>query len=206
MTTKTLACALALALIVAATAATGAQARTRHQEQFAPVFDRHAIHTSGSEAAIGEPSVRRIKTAGVKQVRRKHERRYRERPSVPRNYADRSRTRPAIASHKPQIVAHPPGCPSRAFCGCGASIEVFGKSIRELWLAANWFKFPRTAPAPGMVAVRRHHVFVIREVRGPGLVLAYDANSGGHKTRIHLRRLSGYVVVNPRGSRYANAG
>lgn len=106
-----------------------------------------------------------------------------------------------------QILPHPAGCPSRAFCGCGASIEVFGRNIRELWLARAWFKFPRAEPAPGMVAVRRHHVFVIREVRAPGIVLAYDANSGGHKTRIHLRSLRGYVVVNPKaGSRYAQAG
>lgn len=112
-----------------------------------------------------------------------------------------------VSIQREQIVAHPAGCPARAFCGCGASIEVFGRSIRELWLAANWYRFPRAAPAPGMVAVRRHHVFVIREVRGPGLVLAYDANSGGRKTRIHLRSLAGYTVVNPRaGSRYASAG
>ncbi len=105
-----------------------------------------------------------------------------------------------------QIVAHPAGCPARAFCGCGAALEVFGRNIRELWLAANWFKFPRAEPAPGMVAVRRHHVFVIREVRAPGLVLAYDPNSGRGLTRIHLRSLRGYVVVNPRaGSRYASA-
>jgi len=56
-----------------------------------------------------------------------------------------------------------------------------------------------------MVAVRRHHVFVIREVRSPGVVLAYDANSGGRKTRLHMRSLSGYVVVNPHGSRHARA-
>lgn len=97
------------------------------------------------------------------------------------------------------ILPHPPGCPSRAFCGCGAALEVFGKHVRSLWLARNWFQFPRTEPAPGMVAVRRGHVFVIREVRENGVVLAYDANSGGRKTRLHLRSLAGYVVVNPRG-------
>ena len=103
-----------------------------------------------------------------------------------------------------QIVAHPSGCPKRAFCGCGAALEVFGRHVRDLWLARNWFRFPVAEPAPGMVAVRRHHVFVIREVRGPGLVLAYDANSGGRKTRIHLRSLSGYSVRNPHGhARYA---
>jgi hypothetical protein len=100
------------------------------------------------------------------------------------------------------IVAHPAGCPSRAFCGCGAALEVFGRHVRSLWLAANWFKFPRTSPAPGMVAVRKHHVFVIRQVVGSNMVLAYDANSGGRKTRVHIRSLSGFTVVNPHGGRF----
>jgi hypothetical protein len=111
--------------------------------------------------------------------------------------------RAARALSASQIVSHPPGCPRRAFCGCGAALEVFGKHVRSLWLARNWFRFPRTSPAPGMVAVRRNHVFVIREVRGPGLVLAYDANSGGRKTRLHVRSLKGFVVVNPHARRFA---
>lgn len=189
MTLKTLA-GISLALILSAI--TGAEARTKHHEQPVAVFDRHAAVTTGSEAVITERAVRHVRAAGLKQIRKKHQRQHRERINVPANYATAS-----------EEVAHPVGCPSRAFCGCGASIEVFGRSIRELWLAANWFRFPRAQPAPGMVAVRSHHVFVIREVRGPGLVLAYDANSGGHRTRIHLRSLAGYTVVNPRGSRYA---
>lgn len=100
-----------------------------------------------------------------------------------------------------RYVAHPSGCPRIAFCGCGASIEVFKRNIRSLWLAANWFKFPRARPAPGMVAVRRHHVFVIREVLNGSLVLAYDANSGGHRTRVWVRSLAGFTVVNPRASK-----
>lgn len=97
------------------------------------------------------------------------------------------------------ILPHPAGCPRRAFCGCGAAVEVFGKPVRSLWLAANWLRFPRAAPAPGMVAARRGHVFVIREVLGNGRVLAYDANSGGRKTRLHVRSLAGFIVVNPNG-------
>jgi hypothetical protein len=121
--------------------------------------------------------------------------------------AKRTHIASAHGSTQVQIVSHPAGCPSRAFCGCGASIEVFGRSIRELWLAANWLKFPPAAPAPGMVAVRRHHVFVIREVLGDGRVLAYDANSGGRQTRIHVRSLAGFSVRNPHGrSQYAAAG
>jgi hypothetical protein len=99
-----------------------------------------------------------------------------------------------------RILPHPAGCPRRAFCGCGAAVEVFGKPVRSLWLAANWLRFPRAAPAPGMVAARRGHVFVIREVLGGGKVLAYDANSGGHKTRLHVRSLAGFIVVNPNGA------
>lgn len=108
--------------------------------------------------------------------------------------------RQRIAGPAPVIVAHPAGCPSRAFCGCGAAVRVFGAPIRALWLARNWFKFPRTAPAPGMVAVRRHHVFVLEQHIGGSVWLAYDANSGRRKTRIHPRSIAGYVIVNPRGA------
>lgn len=101
--------------------------------------------------------------------------------------------------HSASIVSHPAGCPRSAFCGCGASVEVFGRSVRELWLAANWFKFPRAAPAPGMVAVRQHHVFVLRSPASNGNWIVFDANSGGHATRVHERSLAGYVIVNPHG-------
>jgi hypothetical protein len=110
---------------------------------------------------------------------------------------------PASASYASQVAAHPAGCPRVAFCGCGASIEVFGRSVRELWLAANWFRFPRTSPAPGMVAVRSHHVFVIRAVNGDGSVVAYDANSGHHLTRVHTVSLRGYSVRDPHGGNVA---
>src|SRR3569623_3640440 len=49
------------------------------------------------------------------------------------------------------ILPHPAGCPRRAFCGCGAAVEVFGKPVRSLWLAATWLRFPRATPAPVMV-------------------------------------------------------
>lgn len=114
--------------------------------------------------------------------------------------APRVRQRVAAA-----IIAHPLGCPSRAFCGCGAAVRVFGAPVRSLWLAANWFKFPRTSPAPGTVAVRRHHVFVLEAHLGGDVWQVYDANSGGRLTRIHARSIAGYVIVNPHASRYASA-
>jgi hypothetical protein len=97
------------------------------------------------------------------------------------------------------IGGRPAGCPS-SFCGCGAALRVFGHIVPELNLASNWLRFPRTSPAPGMVAARRGHVFVLEQHLGGDMWMAYDANSGGHATRMHARSLRGYTVVNPRGS------
>lgn len=101
------------------------------------------------------------------------------------------------------VVGHPPGCPSRAFCGCGVSVKVFGRPVRDLFLAANWLRrFPSASPGAGMVAARRGHVMYIMSYNGDGTALVYDPNSGGHRTRVHTRSLAGYRVVNPHG-RYA---
>lgn len=97
------------------------------------------------------------------------------------------------------VGGRPAGCP-RSFCGCGASIRVFGRIVPGLNLAANWLRFPRTAPAPGMVAARRGHVFVLEHHLQGDTWMAYDANSGGRATRIHARSLRGYTIVNPRAA------
>ena len=83
---------------------------------------------------------------------------------------------------------------------CGAALRVFGRVVPELNLAANWLRFPRTSPAPGMVAARRGHVFVLEQHLEGDIWMAYDANSGGRATRMHARSLRGYTVVNPRGA------
>lgn len=104
-----------------------------------------------------------------------------------------------------EIQPHPYPCPRRAFCGCGASVKVFGESRRDLWLARAWYRFPRSQPAPGTVAVRRHHVFVLLSHVSGSTWLVYDANSGGRKTRVHHRSIAGWAIVNPHGSRLASA-
>lgn len=96
------------------------------------------------------------------------------------------------------VGGRPSGCP-HAFCGCGASLHLFGRIIPSLNLAANWFQFPRAAPAPGMAAVRRHHVMVLEADLGGGIWSVFDANSGRHLTRIHARSIAGYQIVNPHG-------
>ena len=106
----------------------------------------------------------------------------------------------SIDADRGQVVGgRPAGCP-RSYCGCGASLHVFGRIVPGLNLAANWLRFPRTAPAPGMVAARRGHVFVLERHLEGDTWMAYDANSGRHATRIHARSLRGYTVVNPRAA------
>jgi hypothetical protein len=95
------------------------------------------------------------------------------------------------------VGGRPAGCP-HAFCGCGASLRIFGRIIPMLNLAANWLHFPRAQAAPGMVAVRHHHVFVLERHLGGNVWMAHDSNSGRHLTRVHPRSISGYAIVNPR--------
>lgn len=128
--------------------------------------------------------------AGVRQIR----------VNMRRDHGTHARRGPGAEYGASQVVAHPSGCPGRAFCACGASVRVFGRSIRSLWLAASWFRFPRAAPAAGMVAVRRHHVFVLEEHISGDTWQVFDANSGGRKTRIHARSIAGYAIVNPHGA------
>ena len=69
-----------------------------------------------------------------------------------------------------------------------------------IYLASNWArKFPHTSPAPGMAAVRNHHVMV--------LMSHVEAATGWcttairwRLTREHVVSISGYMIVNPRGA------
>jgi hypothetical protein len=111
---------------------------------------------------------------------------------------------PKVASGYETFLPHPPGCPGRLFCGCGVSVKVFGHPVRDLFLAANWRRFPPASPSAGMVAWRWGHVMYIESANGDGTATVYDPNSGGHQTRVHTRSLAGYHIVNPNGARYAS--
>ncbi|WP_244613598.1 hypothetical protein [Nitrobacter winogradskyi] len=54
------------------------------------------------------------------------------------------------------------------------------------------------APAPGMVAARRGHVFVLKRHLHGNTWLVHDSNSGHGKTRIHPRSIAGFTIVDPR--------
>lgn len=92
------------------------------------------------------------------------------------------------------VGGRPAGCPRR-YCGCGASLHVFGRIIPSLNLAANWLRFPRAWPAAGMVAARRGHVFVLERHIIGSTWWVYDANSGRHRTRVHARSIAGFRIV-----------
>lgn len=100
-------------------------------------------------------------------------------------------------SSQTTMLPHPEGCPRRAFCGCGASIEKFGRNIRSLWLARAWFRFPRDSAAPGRAMVRSHHVAILRSHVSGTLWMVADYNSGGHQSRLHVRDIRGWTIVNP---------
>jgi hypothetical protein len=104
------------------------------------------------------------------------------------------------------IVGHrPKGCP-HAYCGCEASLYLFGTIRPRLNRAYNWMvDFPRAAPAPGMAAVRPHHVMVLMRHVDGNRWLVHDGNSGGGLTREHVMSIRGYVIVDPQGSRTARA-
>lgn len=104
----------------------------------------------------------------------------------------------AISEAVVVIGGRPSGCPHR-FCGCALAIKLFGRIVPHLNLASNWLKFPRTAPAPGMVAARRGHVFKLLAHVGGSTWQVWDANSGRGRIRIHNRSIAGYVIVNPSG-------
>ena len=114
-------------------------------------------------------------------------------------------THSRVASGGENVIGgRPSGCP-HAYCGCEASRFIFNRIIPELNLAANWIrKFPHTSPAPGMAAARSHHVMVLMShVEGQNW-LVHDGNSGHGLTREHVRSISGYVIVDPHGARYAS--
>lgn len=113
----------------------------------------------------------------------------------------------ASSQTKDTVVGdRPAGCPSR-WCGCQASLELFGRIIPALNKAATWLKtFPHVALAsasPEMAAVRGHnHVVVLKQHVAGDRWVVKDGNWGG-RTHIRETSLSGYTVVDPRGGKLA---
>lgn len=105
-----------------------------------------------------------------------------------------------VQSDERIVSGRPSGCP-HAFCGCEASLFRFGRIIPQLNLASNWRRFPRSAPATGMAAVRSGHVMILQQHVAGDIWYVHDGNSGGHVTREHPRSIAGYAIVDPSSGR-----
>jgi hypothetical protein len=95
------------------------------------------------------------------------------------------------------IGSRPDGCP-HSYCGCGLR-KYLGLSDKRLNLAHNWARlFPHEgAPGAGLAAVRAHHVMYLESSAGNGQWMVRDYNSGGGLSRLHVREVRGYTLVNP---------
>jgi hypothetical protein len=170
--------------------------RAPHRETQAPRYayggGQIVQHPADRRASNQEEKAPRYAPGGGEIVQRQTDRLESKQEAKASRYANASG----------QIVQHPAGCPARLFCGCGASIEAFGRSIRDLWLVSNWYQFPRTAPAAGMAVLwGTRHVAIIRQYNGDGTAVLYDANSGKGLTRVHRVRIAGLAVVDPHPGR-----
>ena len=109
------------------------------------------------------------------------------------------------ASKDTVVGGRPAGCPHR-WCGCQASIEIFGKIIPYLNLASNWLRaFPhvsRSAGAPGMAAARPGHVVVLMQHKEGNRWVIKDGNYAG-ATHVREADISSYTIVDPRGGKLA---
>lgn len=180
--------------------------RQAYRGQHRPVVDRRATqaprYAHGGDQIVQHQADRRVSNQEAKAPRYASGGGEIVQHQSDRRESNQEEQAPRYANASGQIVQHPAGCPARLFCGCGASIEAFGRSIRDLWLVSNWYRFPRTAPAAGMAVLwGTRHVAIIRQYNGDGTAVLYDANSGKGLTRVHRVRIAGLAVVDPHPGR-----
>ena len=168
-------------------------------------FSFPAEATSKKQTQVKVTVEQTVELSARRHKRHRHYRaRHIDRMPVMARQHERTRHYRSDANGNGVIGRRPAGCP-HAYCGCEASRFVFGVIKADLNLAANWIrKFPRTSPAPGMAAARNHHVMVLMSHVGGSNWLVHDGNSGHGLTREHVRSISGYKIVDPRGTKYAS--
>ncbi len=107
-------------------------------------------------------------------------------------YAAQS-TKRYINVHSETLAGRPAVCPPRAWCGCWASIQRFGHSVRELWLARAWASAGTPAThKTANVAVFAHHVGFIKAHRGDQILLL--SGNDGHAVRERWRSARGVIA------------
>lgn len=200
----------AVALLTVAT--TSAQARRYHATPSEAITCNQQGCSDYYKYAAPQAEQRQARKVGSRMivipVRMTITPRHKNRAQARRNHREpgmmvgEERERPQARNYESEgLQPHPAGCPGRAFCGCGVSVKVFGHPVRDLYLAANWYRFARARAAAGMVAIfGQHHVAYIITAHGDGTATLYDPNSGGHATRIHRRSIARATIVDPNGN------
>ena len=157
-----------------------------HAKPGQPVFDRHAVHSVGSEPTITERAVRKVRTAGLKQIRRKHQKQHRQRIAPPANYAVAA---PLVEKARSFLGTNPTGW-SRVWCGRFMAMIApdLAARVSNPNLARAWASLPRSTPQVGAIVVlsrgRNSNAGHI------GVVTGFDADgnprvvSGNHNRRV----------------------
>ena len=100
------------------------------------------------------------------------------------------------ASYTPEVRQPIYGSDPRPKAWCGYFLRpLLGVADRSYNLAIHWLNYGHavSGPAPGVVGVMPHHVFVVQSVVGPGRVIATSGNDG-HEVRTRERSTSGVVA------------
>lgn len=189
---------IAAALAVLLLAAGVADARPRHHHQARSAVQTHQEFCGERYCPTEAPASRVAAARGAMPGNI---------PGMDGPQTTETRQRASYGETGVTFLRHPPGCPTRAFCACGAAIDLFGRNIRALWQVRAWLGFPRDVAAPRNVAVfksrRISHLFILEHHVGGDQWMVRDYNSGGHRSRLHVRSIRGAVIVNPRASRHA---
>lgn len=171
-----------IAMLLLCLVATAAEART---PQIA-IFDRHALYSVGSEAVLTERAVRKVRTAGLKQIWRKHQhRKARERMIAPAIVVSAplvEKARALIGKTAAQL-----GLPRSLWCAdfiAKIAPEAARKVDNPRW-ARDYAGLPKTGAQVGAIAVlsrgKGGHIGVVTgfDSRGNPIII-----SGNHGRRV----------------------
>lgn len=102
--------------------------------------------------------------------------------------------RHVVSGHAGAIAGRPAACAGIPWCGCWLRLR-FGIADARLNLARAWASVGSAAsgPAAGVVVVWRHHVGVITENLGNGLIRVLSGNDG-HAVRNRVRTTRGIIA------------
>lgn len=92
------------------------------------------------------------------------------------------------------VVGRPAACAGIAWCGCWLRLHLRIGDAR-LNVARAWAGVgsPAAGPSPGVVAVWRHHVGLITENLGNGMIRLLSGNDG-HAVRNRVRSTRGIIA------------